>query len=385
MLCAAVNLIGKCMNTSTTPERIIFLARNESSVRTDTATLRALGVNSIVFVTDAAKAVAALAELQKRRPHLANAILPNLIVCDEYVGNTHIFNFLHSLGQHGALQCLPILVLASAPQTVTALQSIGIAALIRPYTQETLTKSIAQANAAFAQEVQWQALASLKKKLHSPASGATKRQPTAMLTTSDWCNKGIKHYQQGELSLAAQAFKAAIARQEDHVDANLGLACIYNKQNNTEKMNYRLLIAAAGATRQGLHAKAEAIMEKLPQKYQHGCIFTHEATQHLQTEEYQSAALSFLDAARTQKETPLHSIIARSSHFTPNPEQTLRELCVAYERMGHTTTAKGLRKRLLNGTVNTLQQPTASWLDNFPIVRDVLHVASFTAHAWKQA
>jgi hypothetical protein len=80
----------------------------------------------------------------------------------------------------------------------------------------------------------------------------------------------------------------------------------------------------------------------------------------------------------------LHQLVARACLQTARPEESMARVCDAFERMGHVATAVTLRRRLL-GYAPFDRSESASWLDRFPRLKEVLSVASYTAWVWKQA
>jgi hypothetical protein len=70
--------------------------------------------------------------------------------------------------------------------------------------------------------------------------------------------------------------------------------------------------------------------------------------------------------------------------FSDMPDESLSRLCDAFESLGNSTAAANLRRRLLHKAAPE-ERPSPRWLDNYPVLREVVHVAGYAAWAWRRA
>lgn len=376
------------------PTRVLFLSRSESSVRMDVRTLRGLGVNSF---THLAEAPLALAWLEKERERLDAARTGeekkppqncvDLLICDESLGDVPAAQFLYQLSLSSALRAQPVLALTASSASSAALRAAGVYVLQRPYTPADLKRMMQKA------------MSPLRRRLHGPAfekaSARTSlairpKEPTAArqaapppMTTSDWYKKGMEHLKKGAMRPAGYAFAQVLERKEDHVGACLGLARVYRAEEDVGNMRRYLLRAAAASLREGDKVRAAAIRAMLPASMRDN-IFALEAADHMEEGSYRMASLSFLDACRERPDIPLHRQVARACFMMARPEECMKELCAAFDRMGHKATAVALRRRLLDYQPFSLEADS-SWLDKYPRLKEAVSVAAYTAWAWKHA
>jgi hypothetical protein len=192
----------------------------------------------------------------------------------------------------------------------------------------------------------------------------------------------MNHLKKREYQKASQTFERVLDRSEDHVGAALGLAKARQAQGEATAMTAALLRAAAACLRKGDRERATAIASMLP-KGMRDKVFVHEALSRMEQGAYRQAALSFLDARAEHPDTPLHRIISRACLMIEKPDQGMARLCDALEGLGHDVAAKNLRRRLLAYTPHEAEN-RPNWLDDYPLLRDVVSVASHTALAWRQ-
>ena len=380
----------------TLPARVLFLSRRESAVRTDATALRSLGVASISHICNSDKAVAFLeAELGGRQKIVnetnisANAVpCVDLVISDESLEDVTAFAFLHRMAQNPLLQTQPVLVLTSSVNSSRLFRSAGAYVLERPYTISQMTRMLSKALSSTHRTLRstsFEQVATAKAPdlLHKGPKTTVKKAP-ALMTTSDWFKKALRHLQDNELNPAEHAFSQVLNRQEDHIDASLGMARVLRCRGDEPGMRRFLLRSAAACLREGNKGKAANIAELLPIGMRNN-IYVHEAIARMEEGEFRAAALGFLDASRETPEVPLHSIMARACQLTPDPEEKLRSLCTAYEGMGHHATAKKIRQRLLNYPLFETGTPPPHWLDNYPKVKEAVSIATYAAWAWRHA
>lgn len=366
------------------PARVLFLARSGPGVRTDVRLLRSMGVQS---VTQAAKGRDVIARLEKD-PRFAQPAQDktgiDALVCDEELEDMSAAAFLLALAEHPALSKVPVIVLASSPEISRALRADGVQCLARPYALNDLTRAFTKALSPMRAPLRAESLRSLVDREAPVARGKTRTPAEEPVTTSELFSHAMNHLTDENSSRAETGLLEVLRRQEDHVEACIAMARIHRSRGNAAQMQCYLLRAAAASLRQGDRKRAAAISALLPERMRGGSVFVYEAMAHMEEGVYRSAALSFLDACREFPDVHLHALVARACQFTAKPEECLSKLCNAYESMGHAATAKKLRQRLLSSAeFEYVDGP--SWLDKFPVLKEAVSVASFTAWVWKQA
>lgn len=372
------------LSSAETSPRVLFLARSESSVRMDMSTLRSLGVTALTQRSTSSAALAFLEQEHAAPGPSGHAV--DLVICDEQLGDLPASAFLYRLAQLPAMQTQPALVLSGSSSNARALRAAGVYVLERPYTPQDLARMIHKAMSPkrrLLRPTLFEAAAE-RKKLPLQAKEPPKPRAVAKgpMTTSDWFQKGQEHLAANDLSPAEYAFLQVLQRQEDHVEACLGLARVHKARKDGKAMRRALLRAAAACTRQGDKPRAEAIIAVLPESMR-GNIFMHEAIALMEENAYRHAALSFLDADRTSPEVPLHRIVSRACLLMPKPDESLTRVCEAFESVGHKAIAHALRRRLLSYSPYE-EQGVPSWLDKYPKLKEAVSVAGYAAWAWKQ-
>lgn len=374
------------------PARVLFLSRSKASVRTDVKALRGLGITQCAHESESARAVLLLQDEQARRQKESgaktggcNAV--DLVICDERLADAPTSALLYEMSKKPALSAQPVLVIASSSASASGLRAAGVYVLQRPYRPEELGRMIQKAmspmrrrlnEAAFAKAADSNRL-SISPKI--PRSlNATAPKP---LTANDWYRKGIDALKSGRPRSAEQAFLQVLKRQEDHIDAALGLARICRAHDDAKGMRQWFVRAAANGRRQGDMSRAEVISAMLPEEMRRN-IFAHEAAAHIERGAYRLAALSFLDAGRERPEVPLYQQIARTCLLTSTPEANMNLLCGAFDELGRKATASFLRRRLLQ-YAPCHPRPKPSWLDKYPLLKETVSVAAYAACAWKEA
>lgn len=386
------------------PARVLFLCNEESSVRSDVRLMRGLGVSDILFSDHPRKA---LALLEDEALHISRGELPaqqrlDLVVCDERIHGLPAAAFIHALAQHSALRIKPLLVLAASASAAAALRAAGIQVLERPYAEQALREAMQKAMSPLRQVLKEADTAKLDGAGQSPSgpgacgtaksagpeqkSGANSdkapARPKGPLTTTDRYQSAMSLLKQSAFVEAAALFSQVLHSNEDHVGAALALAKCRQALGDDKGMQFFLLRAAAACLRTNEKERAEAIAAMLPVGMRDK-IYMHEALARMEQGEYREAALGFLDAAKEAPGQPLHKVIARACLLSRAPDADMSRLCDAFGRLGYDSTARSLRRRLLAYEPYAAPE-AASWLDRFPLLQDVVQVASHTALAWRQ-
>ena len=372
------------------PARVLFLSRGEGSVRMDVKALRGLGVTHCVHESETAKAILLLQEELSRRNKESGPKTPlrnpvDLVICDEQLADGPASALLFTLSKRPDLATQPVLVIASSSASAAALRAAGVYVIQRPYKPRELARMMQKAmspmrrrlaESAFARAAEGKRLS-----IGPRAAAARAKAAAAPMTTSDWYRQGLDALKNGNAGPAEHAFLQVLERQEDHVGAALGLARICRGRDDVKAMRGWLVRAAAASLRLGDRQRAAAIAAMLPETMRHN-IFAHEAAAHMEQGAYRPAALSFLDAGKDRPEIPIHTQIARVCVLTPKPEESMTRLCGAFDGLGHTATASFLRRRLLDyAPYDAARKP--SWLDKYPLLKEAVSVAAYTAWAWK--
>lgn len=368
--------------------RALFLARSESSVRTDSKVLRSLGLSAITHMQESEQALALL----EKQSAVAGAkevenIKPvDIVLCDEHSSDAPASVFLYRLAKHEQLRAQPVLVLTASPKSSRALRSAGVYVLERPYTPTELARMLIKAMSSSRRILHSDAFEKAAENKNLTLTKTPRPKPSSvapLTTTSDWYGKGLAALQNNQLHEAEHAFTRVLDRQEDHIDASLGLARVYRLQGDANSSCRFLLRAAAASLRQGDKMRSVQIASLLP-AVMRSSIFLHEALARLQEGEFKAAALGFLDADKDGAEMPLHHLISRACLRTEEPEESMRKLCNAFTSMGYVVTAGKLRQRLLAYPEFTPREPH-SWLDAYPKLKEAVNVVSYAAWAWKHA
>ena len=371
------------------PVRVLFLSRDESFVRTDTKLLRSLGVSAITHVNQSSQATAFLEKHPPKSdedatPAAGSAHPVDIVISDEHLADAPASVFLYGLAKHPALKSQPVLVLTGSSESSRRLRSAGVYLLERPYTAQGLARMLQKAMSPVRRVLRadaFEAVSAQKGMLLQPRPQRSK--PAAPVTTSDWFKKGLEHLRADRLREAEQAFVHVLDRQEDHVDAALGLARVHRAKGDENAMRRCLLRATATSLREGDKVRAARIAAMLPATMRDK-IFFYEALARMEDGEFKAAALGFLDASKESSDTPLHHIVSRACLLTAKPEDRMRRLCAAFAGMGHKATAERLHQRLLVYPEFTPDE-SPSWLDAYPKLRDAVDVVAGTALAWRHA
>ena len=367
------------------PVRVLFLSRSESMVRTDTKLLRSLGVSAITHISDSSQAKAFLEKnFQNAQPDSTNSV--DIVISDEHLADAPASVFLYGLAQHPNLKNQPVLVLTGTAESSRRLRSAGVYLLERPYTAQGLARMLQKATSPVRRALKPEAFESASAQKGIPLlPRPQKPKPTAAppATTSDWYKKGMESLHRGDLRAAESAFIRVLDRQEDHTEAALGLAKVFQARADEKGMLRCLLRAAAASLRQEDHIRAAHITALLPPNMRDR-VFFHEALARMEEGEYKAAALGFLDAGKENTRIPLHHLISRACQLTSKPEECMRRICAALAGMGYKATAERLHQRLLIYPDFTPEEPR-SWLDNYPKLKEAMNIISYTAWIWKHA
>lgn len=387
---------------------VLLLAEDESLVSVDRAVLRRLGVARVRFLSRGQDALRVLKSMGREFPPL------DMVICHERLADMTGFAFLQSLRQDSALRDLPLVLLAGNRESALARNALafgGCALLARPYTQDEALAALGQARSRESVVISGsstQAVPAKTEVQRIPVEAAisvpsfvekttgrsnsgkllelgAERGPQAGSRAELFFRHGIKAMRDEDLAVAEKALKRAFELDPLHAEACLALSKV-NKNLGLEKESQGWLCRAGVAClRRHEPGRAHDIFSRLPRVKDSSNPLLSEATRLLQEGEAKAAAFAFLEAQALEPERPLHSLIGRASLFTPAPEEAMRSLCRALARAGYESTARSLQHRLFpDMPLRKETQPSVFW-DRFPMLRDIVSVASFTFSAWKQA
>ena len=382
------------------PAQVLFLSRSESSVRMDVKSLRGIGTKAYTHLADAEAAITFLQAGRERahaieklsgKPSFNNVV--DLVVCDEYLQDGPASVFLYALSDEEGLRSQPVLVLTGSASSASALRAADVYVLERPYSMSDLERMAHKAMSPMRRLLRRESFEKAAEKRNLPilpkkktpagkaadAGDASEKKP---LTVSDWYAKGLEHLKDGALPDAEGAFLQVLDKQENHLEAALGLARVHRAGGDTKRAQRYLLKAAASCLRQGDAERAGVIAGQLPERMRTD-IYASEAVACLEEGRYRAAAAGFMDAAREGGDKPLHRIVARACLMTARPDESMEKICGAFETLGNTATATTLRRRLLSYKPFA-ERERGTWLDRFPLIKEAVSVANYTAWAWLQ-
>lgn len=372
------------------PARVLFLCNGESSVRNDARLMRGLGVADIQFCDQPLKA---LALLEAEAARLGRGELPagerlDLVVCDERVQGLPAAAFLHALARQSALRAKPVLILAASMGLAASLRGMGLQVLERPYAEQALREAMQKAMSPLRRVLRVEDTATLDGADALSENGGRASRPKkppqkkpSPLTTTDRYRQAMGLLKNDDFEKASALFAQVLERNEDHIGAALGMAKCRQAMDDAKGMQRYLLRAAAACLRTNDKERAEAIAAVLPVGMRDK-IYMHEALARMEQGEYREAALGFMDAAKESPGQPLHRVIARACLLSSAPDKDMSKLCEAFNGLGHDSTARTLRRRLLDYEPYSASE-ASTWLDRFPLLRDAVSVASHTALAWR--
>ncbi|MDR2799731.1 MAG: hypothetical protein LBB52_00500 [Desulfovibrio sp.] len=385
-------------------ETALVIARSEAAVRMDVKILRAIGAKRLAYAHTQKEAFQILEKERSARAHFLlkaggdadsaiNAF--DLALCDDTAGDKPVLAFLHDLSLDAKFNAQPILVLTGEAQTFATLRAAGLAVLLRPYSADQMREAAQKAADPLRPPLRPEILTAAaaktivrKESEASPTTAAKEKTKNArplqsILLTSELFNRGRARLLAGDAGAAEQLFLQVLQRQSEHTGACTGLARVCRIRGDAEGMHKWLIRAAATCLRSGDKERLTRIAELLPAGLRNN-IFVYEAIGRVRDGAYREAALSFLDAEKTAGDIPLHRLVARACLMSEHPEADMRKLCDALQSLEYKDEAQALRKRLLDYKPFETGQ-SASWLDSFPLLKDAVHVASYTLWAWKQA
>lgn len=360
-------------------KRVLLIADTEETLRTEVQTLTALGVAFFHYTASIDESLTTLH--RSKGPFRFDAV-----ICAETLADESIYCLLHRLATEPSLADTPLLVVSSTEESAALMQESGLVGVSRPYSQAAFGKGLEKATSPTRAPLSAQRMAAvcarLTQKKRLPQG---KPRGNGVQTTSDIMREGIRHLQRGAFETAEDIFVGLVKRSYDNGEAYLGLARAQSALQKKQEAMTSLLKAAAAFTRQKKEDRAKAVTALLPERWQTGDIFLHEASACLRTGEYREAALGILEHLYAYPEARLHLVVGRLCQLTESPNESLRNLCETYTHLGYTSIAQRLHTQLMADMTPVEYFRKSSWLDRHPKLREIIEVASYTTALWRQA
>jgi CheY-like chemotaxis protein len=193
---------------------------------------------------------------------------------------------------------------------------------------------------------------------------------------------GLNLLRQGKLASAEKFLRQALECDPLDLDSALGLACLHKREGEPEQEQRWLHRAGMICLESGNAERASSIFAGLPEKWR-GDPYIVEAQTLLLEENFDAACEAFMLACAKTKNSSLHLLLGRACQFTDDPEYFLQEMRAALERCGYADIARKLGRRLLDDNIPEERRPEG-FLASFPLLREIVTVASFTLKTWRE-
>ena len=322
----------------------------------------------------------------------------DILVCDELLDDRSIAFFLHSMASAPETRDLPVLVVARSDASAKALAGCGLTVLTRPYSQKDFAEAVVRAMSPMRQPL---SATRLEAFCRAEARKPTKNHWRSLKTIQNsltLVEAGVQRMQAKDYKGAERIFLEVLRHDEDCVEACLNMARIARHRGDDAALTQYLVRAATECKIHRRFRHAEAIRALLPKKVLKEGIFLAEANRQMGRRNFQKAALNFQEHCKEHKNVPLYALVARAAQLTTSPAEHLARLCNAYADLGFGEISRTLSARLLSEDPkvqrNWSDMPISGqqrrdddgrWLDSFPLLRDVVDVACYTARLWKIA
>lgn len=383
------------------PTHVLLLSDEEEGMKIEINTLQSLGSSSLVHSASEQEALVFLRKkISAPQPFSASAIPASskstnpfrkldVLVCSDFLGGCSIAFFLRKMAAEPALAQVPVLVAASTEAIAKSLRACGVAAIARPYSIQNFSEATTKAMSPMRQAL---SLARLDAFCQAEEKKPTRNQWRSLRETRaslGLVEEGVRRMQAKDFLGAEKIFIAILQQEDDCVEACLNMARIARARGDRERTTAFLVRAAAECKIHRRYRHAEAIRALLPKAILESGIYLAEANRQMHQKKFKKAALNFLEHSRERTDQPLYAIVARATQLTDAPVENLTRLCEAYAVLGYAEIAQKLRNRLLSmrraHTAEEAEFDESSWLDKFPLLRDVVDIASCTAWAWRRA
>ena len=381
----------------------LFLAEDDSSLALDRKVLRQIGVTQTQLFVSGRKALDYLQVMAGGAALAANGAdmtsgstaLVDVIICNERLADMTGLRFLSHVRSLSGLEKTPALFLVSNTESTVALAARATnscAVLARPYTLDQ-----AQSALKFASSPQ-----ALHAPLVLPPSFIDRFAPRPTVEGQERSlrkplsrelpqnrgdaalKEGLAALQRGDLATADKLLHGCHKLDPGRVETCLALSRLYSVQHKEREELQWLCKAGLLCLKRGERTRAQNIFSRLPRGKMGQDPLLFEAGFALQEGECKAAAFGFMEAYRLDPSKPLHALIGRTCMFTPAPEEHMRDLVQALSKAGHEATASKLHWRLFQPQKEEEEAPPG-FLDNFPLLSDILSVATHTFKTWRSA
>lgn len=386
----------------------ILLAEDESCLALDRKVLRRLGVAQAQFFTSGRKALDHLQVLASAvAAHAANGPdmtsgssgMVDMLICNERLADMTGIRFLSHVRSMPGMADIPVLFLVSNGESVVALAARATnscAVLARPYTVDQAEAGLALASRPEARHAPLVLPPSFIDRFGPKAEqrGATQDENGPLLRRSipktprapgeAALREGLAALQRGDAVAADRLLHGSYLADPGNIEACLALSKLYAFLHKEKEELVWLCKAGVLCLKRGDKVRAGNLLSRLPRGKAGQDPLLAEAGLALQEGETKAAALSFLEAHKLDPSKPLHALIGRTCMFTPAPEEHMRGLVHALSSAGHNATAGKLHQRLLRPPKEE-EESNYGFLDNFPLLQDIVSIAAYTFKAWRHA
>ena len=386
----------------------LLLAEDESCLALDRKVLRRLGVTQTQFFAAGRKALDHLQALASATAvHAANGPdmtsgspgMVDMLICNERLADMTGMRFLSHIRSMPGMADIPVLFLVSNGESTVALAARATnscAVLARPYTVDQAETALTLASRPEARHAPLVLPPSFIDRFGPKAEqrGAAQDENSPLLRRSTpkppqvpgeaALREGLAALQRGDAVAADRLLHGSYQADPGNIEACLALSKLYAFLHKEKEELIWVCKAGVLCLKRGDKVRAGNLFSRLPRGKAGQDPLLAEAGLVLQEGEAKAAALSFLEAHRLDPSKPLHALIGRTCMFTPAPEEHMRGLVQALSRAGHDATAGKLHQRLLQPPKEG-EESSYSFLDNFPLLHDIVSIATYTFKTWRHA
>lgn len=374
-----------------------LLAEDETTLALDRKVLRRLGVTNTVFFTSGRKALDHLgisASPANPADGPAYAAGAEILILAERLADMSGLQFLAHVRASARNAAMPAILLVSNAGNVSAhaaRSSGSCAVLARPYSPEQAEEALRLATRPEYRAAPLVLPPSLagNDKARNAGTGETpllrrEVRPQEAPPGKTALREGIKALQRDDPSAAELFLRGSYDADPGSVETCLALSKLYAFLHKENAELAWLCRAGVLCLKRGEHTRARGLFSRLPRGRAGQTPLLAEAGLALRDGEIKAAALAFLEAHRLDPSQQLHALIGRTCMFTPAPEEHMLELVKALGNAGHGNTASKLRRRLLQPPKEE-ETEERSFLENFPLLHDIVSVAAHTFRTWRHA
>lgn len=376
----------------------LLLAENESSMMLDRKVLRRLGVTQSLFFASGAKAITHMKEALTMASVVNGTTCPPLIdmlICNERLEDMTGLQFLAHVRSLAGMADIPaVLLVGNARSTVAiaARATNSCAVLARPYSPDQAREVLHFATLPEARHTPMILPPSFANRFSAAAGTRRSGEPLLKRTKATVpgtpgetaLHEGLKALQRGDATAADVLLHGSYEADPGRVETCLALSRLYAFLHKEKEEFMWLCRAGVLCLKRGETSRARDLFGRLPRGRAGQAPLLAEAGLVLQAGEIKAAALSFLEAHRLEPTQALHSMISRTCMFTPAPEEHMRDLIKALAASGHGATASKLHWRLLQPQ-KEMEEEEDSFLARFPMLYDIICVATHTFKTWRHA